>query len=47
MNTMLIFMAVCLILGLWVKPKVRSGIAIIAVAALILVIYFWLRPQQL
>jgi hypothetical protein len=44
---MLVFMAVCLILGLWVKPKVRYGTAMIAVAALLLVLYFWLRPQQL
>jgi hypothetical protein len=44
---MLAFMVVCLILGLWVKPRVRYGIAIIALFAFLLVLYFWLRPQQL
>jgi hypothetical protein len=47
MNTMLAFMAICLILGLWTRPKVRYGTIIIAIAALLLVLYFWLRPQQL
>lgn len=47
MNTMLAFMGLCLILGLWVKPRVRYGTAIIAVIALLLILYFWFRPQQL
>jgi len=40
-------MLFCLILGLWIKPRIRSGIIIMAVAALLLAIYFWLRPFQL
>lgn len=47
MNTMLAFLLLCLILGLWVKPKVRYGTALIALAAALLVFYFLLRPQQL
>ncbi len=47
MNTMLGFMLLCLILGLWIKPRVRSGIIIMAVAALLLVLYFFVRPYQL
>lgn len=47
MNTMLGFMLLCLILGLWIKPRVRSGIIIMAVAALLLALYFFVRPYQL
>jgi NhaP-type Na+/H+ and K+/H+ antiporter len=44
---MLAFMLFCLILGLWIKPRVRSGIAIMAAAALLLALYFFIRPFQL
>lgn len=47
MNTMLVFLGLCLILGLWIKPRVRYGAMLIAIAAFLLVLYFWLRPQQL
>jgi len=47
MDTMLVFLGICLILGLWVKPKIRYGTTIIAIAAFLLILYFWIRPQQL
>ncbi len=47
MNTLLLFMLVCLILGLWTKPRIRSGILIMGVAAVLLILYFFLRPSQL
>ncbi len=40
-------MLFCLVLGLWTKPRVRSGVIILGVAAFLLVLYFWLRPSQL
>ncbi|HLW00788.1 MAG TPA: hypothetical protein VKT82_19170 [Ktedonobacterales bacterium] len=47
MNTLIGFMLFCLILGLWVKPRVRSGIIIMAAAAVLLALYFLIRPYQL
>lgn len=47
MNTMIVFMLICLILGLWIKPRFRYGLAMMAVLAFLLILYFWLRPQQL
>lgn len=47
MNTMLVFMVLCLILGLFLKPRFRYGLALMAVLAFALVLYFLLRPQQL
>lgn len=47
MNTLLGFMLLCLILGLWIKPRIRSGIIVMAVAAVLLAIYFLMRPSQL
>lgn len=47
MNTLFVFMALCLVLGLWTKPRIRKGLLIMAVAALLLVLYFWIRPYQL
>jgi hypothetical protein len=44
---MLVFMLLCLILGLWIKPRVRSGIIIMAAVAFLLVVYFLIRPYQL
>jgi hypothetical protein len=46
-NTLIVFMLLSLILGLWTKPRVRSGMIITAVAAVVLVIYFMIRPLQL
>jgi hypothetical protein len=46
-NTLLLFMLFCLILGLWTKPRVRSGIIITIIAAVLLALYFWIRPSQL
>jgi hypothetical protein len=40
-------MLFCLVLGLWIKPRVRSGIIIMAVAAALLALYFVIRPSQL
>ncbi len=47
MPAMLIFLALCMILGLWIKPKVRSGLAIIAVMAFLLVLIFYVFPSRL
>lgn len=47
MNTFLIFMMLCLILGLWIKPRVRYGIILITIGVFLLVIYLWIRPSQL
>lgn len=47
MNTLLVFMVASLIFGLWTKPRVRSGAVFLAVAAVVLVLYFWIRPSQL
>jgi hypothetical protein len=38
-------MAFSLILGLWVKPRVRSGTAIIGFAVVLMIIAFWLFPS--
>lgn len=45
MNVLLVFMAFSLILGLWIKPRVRSGTAIIAVAVVVMILFFWLFPS--
>lgn len=45
MNVLLVFMAFSLILGLWIKPKVRSGGVIIAVAVIVMILFFWLFPS--
>lgn len=47
MNTMLVFMVLCLLLGIFVKPRFRYGLALTAVLAFVLVLYFLLRPTQL
>ncbi len=47
MNTILAFLMLCLVLGLWIKPRARYGLTIVAVAAFLLVLYFWLFPSQL
>lgn len=44
---MLGFMTFCLVLGLWIKPRVRYGVAIIAVAAFLLVFLFWYSPHRM
>jgi hypothetical protein len=45
-NTLLIFMMLSLILGLWTKPRVRTGVIFLAGAAALLAIYLWIRPSQ-
>ncbi len=47
MDTLIGFMFFCLILGLWIKPRVRSGAIIMAIAAVLLGLYFLIRPNQL
>lgn len=47
MTAIIVFTVACLILGLWIKPRTRVGLVVIAIAAGILVLYFWIRPQQL
>ena len=47
MTAILVFMAICLVLGLWIKPRARFGATIIAIAAFLLVIFFWLFPTYL
>lgn len=44
MNAIMIFMGICLVLGLWVKPRARYGVPVITVLAFLLVIVFWLDP---
>ncbi len=44
-NVLLVFMAFSLILGLWIKPRVRSGTTIIAVAVVMMILFFWLFPS--
>lgn len=46
MNVMLIFLGLCLIAGLWAPPKLRLG-RIIAVAAVLMVLFFWLFPHRM
>jgi hypothetical protein len=45
-NVLVVFMAFSLILGLWIKPRVRSGGVMIAVAAIMMVLFFWLFPSN-
>lgn len=45
MNIILAFLGVCMVLGLWIKPRARqSGIVVITILAFLLVIVFWLYP---
>lgn len=46
MNTILVFMGLSLVLGLWIKPRARAGFIVVTVAAFLLVIFFWLFPSQ-
>ena len=45
MNAILVFLVLCLILGMWVKPRARLGVSLVAVAAFLLVTFFWLFPS--
>ena len=45
--TIVVFMLFSLVLGLWTKPRVRSGVLFLAGVALLMVLYFWFRPSQL
>ena len=44
---MLGFMTFCLVLGLWIKPRVRYGVVMIAIAAFLLVFLFWYSPARM
>jgi uncharacterized membrane protein len=41
------FMTFCLVLGLWIKPRVRYGVALIALAAFLLVFLFLYSPSKM
>jgi hypothetical protein len=41
------FMTFCLVLGLWIKPRVRYGVALIVVAAFLLTFFFLYSPSRL
>jgi hypothetical protein len=46
MNTLLVFIAFALVLGLWSKPKLRAGGAILAVVVVAMMIFYWLFPSN-
>ncbi len=46
MNIMLGFLAACMVLGLWTKPKKNLAL-VVAVLAVALVLFFLIKPDRL
>ena len=46
MKFMLVFLVLCVVLGLWSPPQAKRG-WIVAVLAAALVIFFWATPQHM
>lgn len=46
MSLMIVFLFICLVLGVWSKPKARLG-PIVLVLAVLLVVVFYVSPHRM
>lgn len=46
MKIMLVFLSLCLVVGLWAPPKLKLG-GMVTVGAVVMILYFLLAPHQL
>lgn len=46
MNYMILYLLICVILGLWLPPKAKAGY-IVAVLAVLLVAFFLIAPRHM